>query len=110
MAHIRKARSGYGWEARYRDPHGEERSRTFRTKRDAQQFVAHAESDLQRGEWLDPRVGRIRFEEWAREWLATSVHLKPRTRYGYERLLEGEVLPVFGKQRIASIERVDIRR
>lgn len=110
MAHIRKARSGYGWEARYRDPHGEERSRTFRTKRDAQQFVARAESDLQRGEWLDPRVGRIRFEEWAREWLATSVHLKPRTRYGYERLLEGEVLPVFGKQRIASIERVDIRR
>ena len=79
-----------------------ERSRTFRTKRDAQQFVARAESDLQRGDWLDPRLGRIRFEEWAREWLATAVHLKPRTRYGYERLLEGQVLPTFGKQRIAA--------
>ncbi len=110
MAHVRKARSGQGWEARYRDPHGEERSRTFNTKRDAQQFVARAEADLQRGDWLDPRVGRIRFEEWAQEWLATAVHLKPRTRYDYERLLEREVLPVFGKKRIASIERIDIRR
>lgn len=110
MAHVRKARSGQGWEARYRDPHGHERSRTFRTKRDAQQFVARAESDVQRGEWLDPRVGRVRFEEWAQEWLATTVHLKPKTRYDYERILEREVLPVFGTKRVAGIERVDVRR
>ncbi|MBA2283074.1 MAG: site-specific integrase [Acidimicrobiia bacterium] len=110
MAHIRRARSGQGWEARYRDPHGKERARTFNTKRDAQQFIAGAEADLQRGDWLDPRVGRIRFDDWADEWLATAVHLKPNTRYGYERLLERHVLPVFGGKRIANIERIDVRR
>lgn len=110
MAHVRRARSGKGWEARYRDPHGRERARSFRTKRDAQQFLARVESDVQRGDWVDPRLGRSRFDDWAEEWLATTVHLKPKTRQGYESVMNQYLLPAFGGMRIAAIEQVDVRR
>ena len=30
------------------------------------------------------RLARMTFAEWAEEWLATAVHLKPKTKVGYE--------------------------
>lgn len=110
MAHVRKARSGRGWDARYRDPVGAERSRTFSTKRDAEQFLARQSADMQRGEFLDPRLARTRFEDWAEEWRRTTVHLKPKTQVSYESILRNRLLPRFAGARIASIEQVDVRR
>ena len=110
MAHVRRARSGRGWEARYRDPLGRERSKSFSTKRDAEQFLGRQSADLQRGDYLDPRLGRTTVEHWAREWLSTTVHLKPKTRASYESILTNRVLPVFGQARIAAVEQVDVRR
>jgi hypothetical protein len=110
MAHVRRAKSGTGWEARYRDPLGHERSRTFRTKREAEQFLGRQSADIQRGDYLDPRLARTTFAEWAEQWLSTTVHLKPKTQASYASILSGRVLPVFGRARIASIEQVDVRR
>jgi integrase len=110
MAHVRRAKSGTGWEARYRDPLGRERSRTFRTKRDAEQFLGRQSADIQRGEYLDPRQSRTTFGQWAKEWLATTVHLKPKTQVSYESILNRRVLPKFGAARIGAIEQVDVRR
>ncbi len=110
MAHIRRARSGQGWEARYNDPLGRERGRTFHTKRQAQLFLGRQSADIQRGDYLDPRLARTTFEEWANDWLSTTVHLKPKTQVNYESILRKRVLPVFGKARIAAIEQVDVRR
>lgn len=110
MAHVRRARSGTGWEARYRDPLGKERGRTFSTKREAELFLARQSADIQRGDYLDPRLARTTFGEWAEEWLATTVHLKPKTQVSYESILRSRVLPVFGNARIAAIEQVDVRR
>lgn len=110
MAHVRRARSGVGWEARYRDPLGRERSRTFRTRRDAEQFLGRQSADMQRGEYLDPRQVRTTFEQWATEWLATTVHLKPKTQVSYESILRRRVLPRFARARIGAIEQVDVRR
>src|SRR3989442_10537184 len=103
MAHVRRARSGRGWQARYRDPFGKERARTFGTKREAEQFLARQSSDMQRGEYLDPRLARATFQHWAEEWLATAVHLKPKTTSGYESILRSRVLPTFGQARIGAI-------
>lgn len=110
MAHVRRARSGTGWEARYRDPLGKERGRSFSTKREAELFLARQSADIQRGDYLDPRLARTTFGEWAEEWLATTVHLKPKTQVSYESILRSRVLPVFGNARIAAIEQVDVRR
>ena len=110
MGHVRRARSGLGWEARYRDNRSKERARTFNTKREAEQFLARQSADIQRGDYLDPRLSRTTFREWADQWLATTVHLKPKTRVSYESILHARVLPEFGDARIAAIEQVDVRR
>src|SRR6266508_4231641 len=110
MAHVRRAKSGRGWEARYRDPMGKERGRTFRTKRDAELFLGRQSADIQRGDYLDPRLGRTTIAHWAEEWLQTTVHLKPKTRASYESILRKRILPVFGNARIGAVEQVDIRR
>jgi len=110
MAHIRRSKSGTGWEARHRDSTGNERARTFRTKRDAELFLGRQSADMQRGDYLDPRLARTTFATWAEEWLSTTVHLKPKTQASYESILRKRVLPVFGTARIASVEQVDVRR
>ena len=110
MAHVRRARSGRGWEARYRDAAYRELSRTFPTKRAAEDFLARQLADMQRGDYIDPRRARTTFEHWAEEWLGTTVHLRPATRVGYESILSFRILPTFGKAKIGAIEQVDIRR
>lgn len=109
MAWVRKPRDGRGWEARYRGPDGKERSRTFPTKREAQQFLARTETDKQRGEWLDPSLGRITFGRWAGDWQATTVDLRPATRELYAYLLRRYLLPAFEDVALTRITPLDVR-
>src|SRR5262249_28035070 len=73
MGWIRKPRSGRGWEARYRGADGKERSRSFSTKRRAQEFLATVETEKHRGDWRDPALARTSLGEWATEWEQTTV-------------------------------------
>ncbi|HUZ43842.1 MAG TPA: site-specific integrase [Acidimicrobiales bacterium] len=110
MAHVRRASNAKGWQARYRDPSGRERSRSFPTKREAELFLVRQSADIQRGEYLDPRLGRTTVGELVEEWLATAVHLKPKTRLGYESILPNRILPRFGAVPVASINQLEVRR
>jgi integrase len=67
---VRKLPSGR-WQARYRDGSGRLVSApgTFVTKGDAYRFLATAEADLARGQYLDPRAARLTIGDWANEWL-----------------------------------------
>lgn len=76
MGSIRRPREGRGWEARYRDPSGRQRSAAFRTKREAERFLARVDADQQRGEWRDPRLAKVPFERVAEEWLKSTTHLR----------------------------------
>lgn len=109
MGWVRRPRGGRGWEARYRGSDRRERSRTFRTKADAQRFLANIEAQMQRGEWRDPALARTTFEAWTEEWMATTVHLRPATRYLYTYLLRCHVLPRFGPCQLGRITPVDVR-
>jgi len=51
MGHVQKRAEGR-WRPRYRDPEGNERSRTFATRSDAKAYLREQESDLARGEWV----------------------------------------------------------
>lgn len=42
------------WRARYRDPAGRSRSRTFDTKAEARRFLDATSADMHRGQWVDP--------------------------------------------------------
>jgi integrase len=103
-----KPERGTRWKVRYRDAHGRTRSRTFDRKLDAERFAERNGSELQRGDWIDPRSSSIRFATVAERWWATTVKLAPTTRRGYDQLLRNHVLPEFGNRTQGSITWVDV--
>lgn len=53
------------WRVRYRDPQGADRSQSFIRKVDARAFANAVETDMRRGQYLDPEAGKVRFAEFA---------------------------------------------
>jgi hypothetical protein len=81
--------------ARYRDPSGRERSKSFARKVDAEQFLVGIEDAKLRGAYVDPQLGRVLFGEWAERWFRTTADLKPASRRTYRKLLDYQILPEF---------------
>jgi hypothetical protein len=97
------------WRARYRDPGGRSRSRTFDTKVEARRFLDAATADMHRGQWVDPAAGRVTLAEWAATYLATVTNLRPTTLATYERDLTRYVLPRFGHLPLDRVRPLDVR-
>lgn len=97
------------WRARYRDTGGRRVTAptTFRTKADASAYLAVVQSDLVRGQYIDPREGRTTVASWAESWLgrpgkraATVV----RDRQGI-----GVFLPMVGGLPLAAVTPRDVQ-
>ena len=57
MASVSKHQDGRpGYQVRYRDPAGMQRSRSFVRKGAAEQFAASVETDKVRGSYVDPKA------------------------------------------------------
>ncbi len=83
---------------------------TFRTKREADAFLATVRTDVERGSWIDPDAGKTKFEAYAARWLAERPQLRPRTRELYEGQLRLHILPVFGEVELGEISPSRVRR
>src|SRR6185437_10105407 len=94
---VRTDRYGRGdrWRARWFDPDGQERGRSFARKIDAERFLAGVESDKSRGLYVDPAAGRITLTEYARQWQAAQVH-RASTVDTFDSHLRNHILPVLG--------------
>lgn len=115
MAHVIKVerankdgKKRHAWKVRYRDPDRVEKARTFAKRADAEKFASTIETDILRGDYVDPRAGKVALNEWAEKW-AAGLSVKPKTKSGYESLLRSRILPVFGKRRLAQLRRSDIQ-
>src|SRR5262245_17142392 len=85
---------GVRYDVRYRTPAGSVRTKTFRTRKEADQHANTVEASKHRGEFTDPRLAKITFEKYATEWLDTRPNLRPRTRETYESQL-AHIYPTF---------------
>lgn len=101
---VRSAKWGRGnwWLAGWVDPEGWERSEAFGTKAAAGRHGTAMETDRERGEYIDPETGKVRFEEVAGRWLASRV-VDPATAIKYEPSLRLHVVPVFGRRQSRTI-------
>jgi integrase len=99
---------GDRWLVRWRDENGEQCKRSFAKKsgRDpetcAEAFDAQRTADTARGDWIDPRIGRTPFSEYAPIWMKSRLH-KTGTVDTYEGHLRNHIIPVFGKSGLAAI-------
>jgi integrase len=106
---IRRLPSGR-WQASYWcDGNRHFAPHTFRTKRNAGEYLSAIETELQRGDWIDPLNGRILLADLAREWTTTIVDLRPSTKARDLGYLNRYVLPRFGHLEVRTITHVMVR-
>lgn len=92
----------------YRGPDGRERSKSFDRKGDAERWARAELAKLDRGDWTDPQLGQVRIEDYAAEWLAGKVKIKPSTAATYGALLRTHVLPTWGRVPLAGVRHEDV--
>jgi integrase len=103
---LRSGRYGKGrrWRARYTDPDGKERSKSFDKKVDADRFLTEVEHSKLTGSYLDPDAGRVTLGSRARLWL-DSLTCDPTTRHHIELRVQRHILPVLGHRRLDVLTR-----
>ncbi len=107
MSSIDKQPNGR-WRARYRNKAGRSHSKTFDRKADAQSYLDDVGHDIRRGQWIDPKLARTPFEQWAARWWATTTKLRPTTRRGYWGMLQRHVRPYFEGWPLSEIGYMDV--
>lgn len=108
MGHVERRDAGR-WRARYRDPAGKERSRTFSRKSDAERFLVTVETSKMAGNYIDPAASRRTVGEQAAEWLAGQAHLTPATRARYAGIVREHIVPRWGTTRLANVRHGDVQ-
>lgn len=76
---------------------------TFVGKTEAQAWLSAKETDINRGQWVDPGSGKVAFGDYATEWLSRQGHLRPRTAELYRYLLRDYLSPTFEGRRMSTI-------
>lgn len=97
-------RTGHGtWEVSYRDPHGKQRSKSFKRLQDAQDFQREVKGAVKRGDYIAPEKSRTTFAQWAEKYLDQKANLERRTRDKYRESLDNHLLPAFGRLALSDI-------
>lgn len=107
---VRKLSSGR-FQARYVGPDGQLRPapQTFRTKKDADDWLADKQTEMRRGDWHDPDAGKVAFGPYAAAWIEER-ELTATTRQLYGSLLRHHLDPVLGSVNVAEISPPFVRR
>lgn len=108
---VRKLPSGR-YQARYPGPDGQLRAApdTFERKRDAELWLSAKETEIARGDWLDPEAGKVGLREYGAAWIRERPGLRPRTVTLYEGLLRIHIGPALGKFALTEITAPRVRR
>jgi hypothetical protein len=97
------------YDVRYRTPSGNVRTRTFRTRRDAERFASTVEADKLRGEWVDPHAASRTLADVSSEWIQSNPAKRPSTRATDTSHLDTHVLPALGSRAVGRISRRDVQ-
>jgi integrase len=107
MAYIRRLPSGK-WQATVRHPSGRKTTRTDPLRRVVADWAKDEEARAARGQWRDPRVSRVTYEQWCDRWLAARV-VEPETRRSDESTLRLYLDPHWTGWPLHQITRLDVQ-
>ncbi len=82
---------------------------TFRTKTEADSFLAGVRADLDQGVWLDPGAGKVSVADYSVRWLRERPQLRPRTVELYEGLLRNHINPSLGATQMNQLSSARVR-
>lgn len=98
---VKKGNKYKPWTVRYVD-NGRQHERSFRTRREADDFKAKFEHDSRERVFVDPRVANEKFRNAAQSWLDRHTG-KPRTKQIYADTLRLHILPAIGEKRLSDV-------
>lgn len=102
--------SGRRYRVRYRDPDRKDREKGgFKTKREAESYLATVTVSKDRGEYIDPRSSLITIGELGRTWLEHQSHLKPSSLRPVESAWRVHVEPVWGSRPVGRVQHSDVQ-
>ena len=107
MASVTKRPDGK-YRARYRDESGREHARHFDRKADAQRWLDEVTASMVRGEYVDPRAGRVTFKAYAEQWRASQVH-RVTSQLTIESALRRHTYPTLGDKPLSAIKPSDVQ-
>ena len=103
-----KQTSGGRWQASYRKLDGREASKTFDRRADAARWRREMLAARDRGEYLDPKAGRVTVREYGERWRAAQLHQRPSTVRTVANVLLVHVYPHIGDRPMNRVTRGDI--
>ncbi|MCV7365485.1 tyrosine-type recombinase/integrase [Mycolicibacterium neworleansense] len=95
---------GKRWRVRWVDSTGQEHTKVYERKPDAQAFLNTLTAQVVRGEYVDPKKAGETFGSVAEDWFTTKAHRKPKTLAGYRGLLDTLILPRWGQVPLKNID------
>jgi integrase len=102
--------SGKRYRVRYRKPdHAQTDKRGFRTKRDAELYLASIEISKARGEYVDATAAKVTIGELGAIWLMSQTHLKPSSRDAIEIAWRLFVEPMWGDIAVGTIRHSEVQ-
>jgi integrase len=104
-----KQRGQIWWIRYYKNGRRHEESSGSTKESEAKSLLRLREGDIERGVAITPKVGRIRFDEAAKDVLNDYRTNRKRSLDDVERRIEMHLKPFFGNRRMASITTADIR-
>lgn len=100
---------GKRWRVRWTDPQtGETRTELFERKADAERHDVNMHADISRGQYIDPRAGKITVAEYGRQWRGMQLH-RDSTADMVERAFRLHIAPSIGHHAIADLRASHIR-
>lgn len=102
--------TGLRYRARFIGPDGNETNKSFpnRQKRLAEEWLLRLESDMARGEYIDPAASKTTFQQYGERWLAAQT-TDPGTRVMVEMRLRLHAFPHLGTRPLRSFQPAHIR-
>lgn len=108
--HSYSTADGRRYRVSYRKPdHSQGTKRGFKTKRDAELFIASVEVSKARGEFVDATAARSTIGALGVDWLKHQSHLKPSSWRPVEIAWRLHVEPVWGNRAVGSVRHSEVQ-
>jgi integrase len=96
------------WQASYRKLDGREAAKTFDRRVDAARWRREALAAKDRGEYVDPKLGRVTVREFGEQYRTAQLHHRENTSRLVETTLRLHVYPYIGDKPLNRVLRADV--
>lgn len=100
-----ETKAGKRYRVIYRRPdHLQTQKRGFKTKRDAELFLAKTEIDKSRGAYIDPSKSKVLVGEWLDSWMESRSDWRPTSRERARGIVELHIKPQLGRYPLGALD------